>query len=294
MEYTTESSTKTHILPPRIFERLSPCVIQSSPALVLPFDGEDEPELIVFCSWMGANPRHIRKYATYYGETYPNAVILIVTTSVVDFAVRSHSAHSNRIRPAVERIKRTLCEANAIKRKPRILLHILSNGGSYSACRIADIFRKEVGSPLPVTGMILDSCPGRGDFKQSIAAISINLPKAFFLRYILLIAAYILLAYLWVLDRVLQHENKQDRSWHAMNDDRLFDLGACRLYVYSKADAIIHWRDIEEHAALAKKIGWTVITMRYEDSAHVCLLRDKPELYWAAAQGIWELGFRSL
>jgi hypothetical protein len=295
MEYITESNTKTRAHLPRIFERLSPCVVQSSPVPVQPYTGdEDEPELIVFCSWMGANPRHIRKYATYYGETYPNAVILIVTTSVVDLAVRSKSAHSNRIRPAIEKIKRTLCEANATKRNPRILLHILSNGGAYTACRIADTFRKEVGNPLPITGMILDSCPGRGNFEQSIAAISINLPKAFLLRHILLLAASLLLAYLWVLDRVLQVENKLDRSWYRMNDERLFDLRACRLYVYSKADAIIHWRDIEDHAEMAKKIGWTVIEMRYEDSAHVCLLRDKPELYWAAAQGIWEIGFKSL
>jgi hypothetical protein len=294
MEYTTESSTKAHAHPPRIFERLSPCVVQSSPVPVQPFDGEDEPELVVFCSWMGANPRHIRKYATYYGETYPNTVILIVTTSVIDLAVRSDSAHLRRIRPAIERIKRTLCEANATNRKPRILLHILSNGGSYTACRIADTFRREVGSPLPITGMILDSCPGRGNFRQGISAISINLPKLFLLRHILFLAATILLAYLWILDRVLQVENKLDRSWHGMNDDKLFELRACRLYVYSKADLIIHWRHIEEHAGLAEKIGWTVIKMRYEDSAHVCLLRDKPELYWAAARGIWEIGFRSL
>jgi hypothetical protein len=231
MEYTTESITSIHAPPPRIFERLSPCVVQSSPVPIQTFDDEDEPELIVFCSWMGANPRHIRKYATYYGETYPNAVILIVTTSVIDLAVRPDSAHLNRIRPAIERIKRTLCEANATKRNPRILLHILSNGGSYTACRIADAFRKEVGSPLPVIGMILDSCPGRGNFKQSIAAISVNLPKSFLLRHILFLAATILLAYLWVLTRVLQVENKLDRAWRGMNDDRLFDSGACRLYV---------------------------------------------------------------
>jgi hypothetical protein len=41
-----------------------------------------------------------------------------------------------------------------------------------------------------------------------------------------------LLAYLWILNRVLQVESKLDRSWRGMNDDRLFDLGACRLYVY--------------------------------------------------------------
>lgn len=232
MEYITEASTKTHARPPRIFERLSPCVVQSSPVPVQSFDGEHEPELVFFCSWMGANPRHIPKYATYYGKTYSNAVMLSVTTSVIDLAVRSNSAHSNRIRPAIERIKRTLCEANATKRKPRILLHILSNGGSYTACRIADTFRKEVGNPLPIIGTILDSCPGRGNFKQGIAAFSINLPKAFFLRRILLLAASILLAYLWILNRVLQVESKLDRSWRGMNDDRLFDLGACRLYVY--------------------------------------------------------------
>lgn len=39
---------------------------------------QTEPELIVFCSWMSAQPKHIAKYTTGYQKLFPNATILLI------------------------------------------------------------------------------------------------------------------------------------------------------------------------------------------------------------------------
>lgn len=293
MEYITESQTKGAPRPPRIFERLSPCVVLSSPVLLQPGVHREEPELVIICTWMGAAPRHIRKYAQHYSETYPYASILITTTSVPDMIGRPDSHQARRLRPAIDRIKRTVAEAAATCRKPRILLHILSNGGSHTACEIAETYMKELGGPLPVTAMVLDSCPGSGDYRRCIRAIGLNLPKSPLVRFFGLIATYVAVSFVWVLTHLLGRDNSMDGARRRLNDNQLFDLRAPRLYAYSSADQIVGYDVVEEHAAQALKRGWTVVEMTFEHSSHCCLVRDNALLYWRAISGIWKIGIKT-
>lgn len=39
---------------------------------------QQEPDLIVFCSWMSAAPKHIAKYTDGYRKLFPNTTILLV------------------------------------------------------------------------------------------------------------------------------------------------------------------------------------------------------------------------
>ncbi|KAF2096232.1 hypothetical protein NA57DRAFT_59288 [Rhizodiscina lignyota] len=294
MEYTTESHSQPNVRPPRIFERLSQCVVLSSPVPHQPYINQGEPELIVFCSWMGAAPRHIRKYAEHYSETYPHAAILLTTTSVADMLLRPDSHQLQRLKPAVDRIKRTIAEASAMQRKPRILFHVLSNGGAHTACGIAEALHKELCRPVPVTAMVLDSCPGRGDFMRCVQAISVNLPRSPALYVIGIVAVYTLLAYLWLLGHLLGWANVIERARRRLNDESLFDSRAPRLYAYSKADRVIGWNDVKTHADDALRRGCDIVEMQYDNSAHVCLVRDNSKLYWAAVKGIWMIGFKTL
>ena len=41
-------------------------------------DKQQEPDLIVFCSWMSAAPKHIAKYTDGYQRLFPNTPILLV------------------------------------------------------------------------------------------------------------------------------------------------------------------------------------------------------------------------
>lgn len=39
---------------------------------------QQEPDLLVFCSWMSAAPKHIAKYTAGYQKRFPNTAILLV------------------------------------------------------------------------------------------------------------------------------------------------------------------------------------------------------------------------
>lgn len=39
---------------------------------------QQEPDLIVFCSWMSAAPKHVAKYTEGYQKLFPNTTILLV------------------------------------------------------------------------------------------------------------------------------------------------------------------------------------------------------------------------
>jgi len=71
-----------------------------------------------------------------------------------------------------------------------------------------------------------------------------------------------------------------------INDPSLFPVEAEKLYLYSKADAMIGWRDVEINAKEADAKGWVVKRVRFEKSRHVNHLTEDPERYWAAVQGL--------
>lgn len=41
-------------------------------------DKQSDPDLIVFCSWMSAAPKHITKYTAAYQSLFPNTAILLI------------------------------------------------------------------------------------------------------------------------------------------------------------------------------------------------------------------------
>ena len=61
-----------------------------------------------------------------------------------------------------------------------------------------------------------------------------------------------------------------------------------RLYLYSQADEMVPWTEVEEHAEEARKAGLDVRMERFEGSPHVAHARTDPERYWGAVKKVWE------
>ena len=61
-----------------------------------------------------------------------------------------------------------------------------------------------------------------------------------------------------------------------------------RLYLYSQADEMVPWTEVEEHAEEARKAGLDVRMERFEGSPHVAHARSDPERYWGAVKKVWE------
>ena len=53
-----------------------------------------------------------------------------------------------------------------------------------------------------------------------------------------------------------------------------------RVYIYSPADELTDWKDVEAHAAEAKSKGCSVALEKYERSAHVSHMRKDENRYW--------------
>lgn len=75
-----------------------------------------------------------------------------------------------------------------------------------------------------------------------------------------------------------------------LSDKRLFAKEAPRLYAYSKADRMVWWEDVEEHANAAEDAGWEVDRVRFEESPHAGHILEDGERYWGAVRRTWEKG----
>lgn len=86
---------------------------------------------------------------------------------------------------------------------------------------------------------------------------------------------------------VTGHQSAAEFSVEAVNDGGSSVKSAGRLYLFSKTDDIISWRDIEEHAADARSKGYDVACEVFDDTPHVGHMKVHPEVYWGAIARRW-------
>lgn len=239
------------------------------------------PSLVLLFPWLNATPRHILKYTSMYQELYPDTPIMLITT---DFREMFSSVNvvMDSYRPA-----NNLPSEN-------ILVHIFSNGGSYSLTLFAEQYLRERNKPLPMSVLIIDSAPGGSSFHDSIIkarkAFSVGLPKPFFIRWPLMIFITLVLfiSYIWNLIR--GKKQRIDRVRGKMNDERVLRKEAPRWYIYSKGDKLIGWQHVEKHIKEAKSMGYTVKSTRWDKEDHVSFLRTRGDEYVQIVKNAWAQG----
>jgi hypothetical protein len=59
------------------------------------------------------------------------------------------------------------------------------------------------------------------------------------------------------------------------------------LYLYSKEDDLVGYKDVEKHAAEARQRGWQAETEMFNGSPHVMHMRQFPDQYWNAISTTW-------
>ncbi|KIW00154.1 uncharacterized protein PV09_08330 [Verruconis gallopava] len=239
-----------------------------------------QPDLVILSTWMGAAPRHIMKYVTGYQNLFPKSPILMLTNSIGDIVLKTHKQHKEHLKGAI----RVIHETASTIQSPKILLHLFSNGGAHHIAHLAFLYQRQFHTPLPITGMVLDSAPGRATYGRSVAAMSVGLPRFFLLRLLGLLVIHFLCASMWVRHHIFRQENIITKVRRQLIDPQLFPTSAPRVYIYSKTDRMVGWKDVEYNANLAKENGYSVRTERYENTEHVGHLRKDPERYWEAVQ----------
>lgn len=301
--------------------------------------------LVIICTWLGAARKHISKYTTLYKRIAPEARILLIESNV-PILVSSYVHQRRQIQCAVSAVLDTLSECEYLHdptttatrseevrpRLPRVALHAFSNGGVNTATQLLIELRKRLDGPLPLVGVVLDSCPAKGTYWRSYNAMVLSLPPGVFSRLlgVLVVHFLLMLLYTWIacgnenpaslmrrtlLDReMLCHEpaciesgtkNKDGdgRNSHLellekpkfkTGSGTASSLPAGQLcYLYSKTDPLVDWTDIQDHAKEARRRGWRVTDMLFEDSAHCAHMSRFEKQYTTVVEAMWQGSFEA-
>ena len=247
------------------------------------------PALITLCTWLGgATPQRIQKYISGYRALYPTSAILLITTRIQEISVLPFNVLHARLAPARNVIRRFVNEDSTTG--PNILFHLFSHGGCNTAIQLAlslhtDSTPIEIGNH--VRGIIFDCCPGDTSFERSYQAATHSLPRSAPAQAVGKALLYPVVGVILGLQQVgltssVQHLRAQ------LNDPRVFGATAARLYLYSTADQVVGWEDVESHLKAAKSVlECKVEGVAFSDSPHCAIVRDHPGRYWGEIKRFW-------
>ncbi|KAK5653454.1 hypothetical protein OQA88_8940 [Cercophora sp. LCS_1] len=253
---------------------------------------EGHPKLILLCTWLAARDAHILKYITPYQALYPHSPILLVRSFHSHF-LNPPKLQAELIRVAIPVVRNhvpsdstptdtdTKPTTGSTDAKPKLLIHLLSGGGSQSLA----LLRTAPSFTLPPHTTVYDSAPPQFHYWGSYLATVGGLSK--WMRRLLAPIVHILCCWFWIEHKILWRKSGgslgETARVHnsAVNEVR-------RTYVYGPGDVLVRWRDVEAHAVGAKERGYVVRAERFEGTEHVAHVRGDGERYWGLCRGNWE------
>ncbi|KAF2688136.1 indole-diterpene biosynthesis protein-like protein PaxU [Lentithecium fluviatile CBS 122367] len=260
-----------------VFSALGPHI-----SLFVPRDPQPG-QLVILCTWLGASKKHITKYTAAYREIAPHATILLIESSVWIIAtpyVRQWEA----IEPAAHVVRAVLEEGSAMK--PNILIHTFSNGGTNSATQLLIVLRKQLGAPIHIVGIACDSGPARGTYQKSFHSMLTSLPKGSFWRVVGPIIVSFVINVLFG-SQLLGWEKPERIYRRTLLDENTVECKRI-CYIFSKADTHVEWDDITSHAQDARRQGWDVGEVLFEDTPHCNHVSKYRKEYFGAIRRVWE------
>ncbi|CCG84209.1 protein of unknown function [Taphrina deformans PYCC 5710] len=229
---------------------------------------------------MGAKIPHVQKYLNGYSAIWPSTPIVVVQSLPPDF--RPFSRFASEYGPLKRLISNHGLDLTKESDGREVLMVTMSNGGCWSA----NAFLNTLGQSNVIypRAIIHDSCPTVPRYRITLRAFLIAGKYRLFSRAIATVVITIYY-YLSVAARtILQSDPIGDMSKaliHRIQPQR-------RTYIYSKEDALIEWRDVENHARAAQESGNNkVIKELFHGSAHVMHLRQDEKRYWQIVQDAW-------
>lgn len=249
---------------------------------------KDCPRLILLCTWLGgATPHRIKKYLDGYSSLYPGSSLLLITARFLEMAALPFSVLHARLAPAGNIVIRYM---EAETERPSILWHIFSHGGCNSAIQMALSLhdqRSDIDLSKHVGLFVLDCCPGDASFENAYKAAAYSLPNAFPAR----IAGQTLLYPTVAIITGLQNAGLMRSVKHLrahLNDPAVLGT-ARRLYLYSRADQVVRWEDVEAHIEDARtQKGLQAEGVAFDGSPHCALVRHHSDEYWKTIASYWE------
>lgn len=216
--------------------------------------------------------------------------------------ISSYKHQRRVIEPAVAVVLAALTNSKQENVSPKLLLHTFSNGGTNTAAQLLIVAKAQLGSPIPFSGLVFDSCPAKGTYWKSYDAMILSLPKSPVSTFLgpLMVHGILILLYSWI---YYGNENPASLQRRIMLDEQTVGIGSKQIaaeshtisegqqmvyYIYSKADKMCDWRDIRDHADEARQAGYHVEEFIFEGSAHCAHLFKDPMRYGGTIKSVWE------
>ncbi|KAI2603567.1 DUF829-domain-containing protein [Hypoxylon fragiforme] len=251
----------------------------------------DHPTTIVVYGWGDGTPKNVAKYVDGYHKLFPAARILMVISSTFAASFPSLEQRTEVMLPLVDVVFPT---AGDRAEEEKVLFHIMSNTGGIYAAATLNAFQHRHGRHrrLPHHLCVNDSTPGSVVFATEVGrwsrAMALGTAKLFPWPFALTHALWWVFLYaVHLVERARGREASGVYSCRAFLDHGMATPRAPRLYLYSKADDLIWWEDVEMQAEAARGKGYAAVLERFEDSPHVGHMRVHPQRYWGAIERCW-------
>ncbi|KAF7317168.1 hypothetical protein HMN09_00451700 [Mycena chlorophos] len=258
-------------------------------------DSDVDPTLILIFGWMAAQRAHLLKYTEPYRLLYPGATIIVVR-SHLSFYTTSWSNLAARFKPVIDLLEALGC----FEGRQRILTHTFSNGGSTHLQAFSHLLAsrqltsKQITTRVPPNAFVIDSSPGGFTFALMVRAM-VSPIKSAALRFVARVLSYTSLLLGRLINGViLRRPHPFQIMVKTLQNPRLRLLPwmdpakTPRLYLYSMADAMVPWQDVDAHYAVCERAGMDVRRVKFAASPHVAHARVYPEEYWGAVKSVWE------
>ncbi|KAJ7064345.1 hypothetical protein C8F01DRAFT_42637 [Mycena amicta] len=247
-----------------------------------------DPTLVLVFGWMSAYPVHLEKYCRTYAQIYPGATIILVPSHLSIFWT-PYAALRSRYSQLLQ-----VLDAHGYREgRARILAHTFSNGGAFHLVAMNRVLSLASSSSTPIPRspslLVLDSNPGAERLDRIHQAITAPIKNPL-TRFIVSGVVTAIFFVIWVQKRILRRPTLVDNMMNALRLPRALpwmDAHTPRLYIYSKADRVVPWTDVDAHAQRSERDGIDVRMVCFEDSPHVSHARLHPEEYWSAIQKTW-------
>ena len=168
-----------------------------------------------------------------------------------------------------------------------VTVHLFSNGGAHSLyllLKSLTLQRKR----LLLHSLVIDSAPGTPSVSTGVRAMTLHMDKSSTRYYVTWLLLTVGTHVSRMLDVALGRLSLSDK-YHAAVLSKSADDGehdaAPRLFLYSRADDLVDYRDVERAVEDARKHGVPVKAHSWPDSAHVQHMKQHSKEYTALIEG---------
>lgn len=168
---------------------------------------------------------------------------------------------------------------------------VLFLGGAFQLAELSRILQSSgqtSGAPSAIA-IVYDSSPGKLDLSSVIAAFLVPV-RSVLLRMFLSIPLTVLYCMTNIISFIKRQPRIDIQMRAALNQAQVLpwtNVKTPRLYIYSDNDQLVAQKDVAEHIAEAKELGFNVRAEYFKGSSHVSHARLDPDRYWDAVRNVW-------